>query len=241
MKRKCNYKMLLLLQGLLILIATFSGFGQAEKFGLTEKGSPKLQSYFSTLGKTLNNTLFSPYASEYAKIENIDTLKILNQIYGEIKIIKTDEQPKYISSYRYLCGDWTYFMSNSVRVYEIISIKDTLTNKVYIAILHNNPSTEIPLNFEGWQLTLFDKNFNLLSSYDFEKNNQLSAKLEGDMCYTDLRLVKGRIIVVITYTITGSGGFPEKGELYEFKINNEKLELLKSDRIKNGRLKSWMN
>lgn len=240
MKKK-KYHYLSTIRFATLIALSFLGFsGLGEKSILKEVISQDLQSYISTHGETLDSSLFSPYASEYSRIVKIDTVKIVKQIFGRFPKPISDDVPKYISSYRYSCGNWTYFKSNCVGVYEVLKIKDEVTNTVYIAVLHNSPHTEEDLKWEGWHLSIFDEKLDLLSSYDLEKKSPFSFVEEEDMCYTDLRVVKGNLIAVITYTITGSGGFPEKGQSFEFSIEKNNLKLIKSIRIRDGALKSWI-
>ena len=236
-----KYHYLYLIQFIvLITLSSLSFDNSGEKSTLIEINSQKLKSYILTHGKILNESLFSPYASEYAKIEKIDTVKIVNQIIGRLPIEHSNDIPTYISSYRYLCGDWTYFMSNSVGVYEVLKVKDTTTNSIYIAVLYNNPNIEEITKLNRWHLSIFNEDVGLISSFDLENKKPFDFVPGDDMIYTDLRVVKGSLIVVITYTQTGSGGFPERGQLFRFSIVANNFKLVESLPVKDGSKKNWL-
>lgn len=236
-----KYHYLCLIQFIVLITISSLGFGDSgEKSPLIELNSQKLKTYILTHGKILDERLFSPYASEYAEIEKIDTVKIVNQIFGSLAIEHSNDIPMYISSYKYLCGDWTYFMSNSIGVYEVLKVKDTTTSSIYIAVLYNNPNTDETMKVNGWHLSIFNEDIGLISSFDLENKKLFDSVAGDDMIYTDLRVVKGSLIVVITYTQTGSGGFPERGRLFKFSIVANNFKLVKSLPVKDGSKKKWL-
>jgi len=149
--------------------------------------------------------------------------------------------PNYISSYRYLCGNWTYFMSNSVCIYEILKIKDTLTNQIYIIVLHNSPLIENePLRLKGWHISIFSDQLDLIQSINLENKSPFRFLTDEDMVYTDLEIENGNILAVITYTFTGSGGAPERGYSFEVSLSGNVAKLVKTTPIKDGdRRKRW--
>jgi hypothetical protein len=199
---------------------------------LKEILSQEVKSYISTHGKTLDSTLFTPYASEYCEIEKISTNKIVKELFGSIPNNSSDDEPQYISSHRYLCGNWTHILSSSVCFYEVIKIKDTLTNQIYIAVLHNSPRTDEPLRLKGWHLSVFNDQFDLIQSVDLEKKSPFRFVSDEDMIYTDLEIENGNILAVITYTMTGSGGSPEKGYSFTISVLGNNVKLVKSSPIK---------
>jgi len=96
----------------------------SSNYVLQEINPQKLHSYISTHGEMIEG-LFAPYASEYCSIYDIDTSQIVKNLFGSMVSYSSNDYPKYISSYRYLCGNWTYFISNSVCIYEIIKFRDS--------------------------------------------------------------------------------------------------------------------
>ena len=222
----------------IILLLAFSSLcsivygGDKNKSALKEILSQEVKSYMSTQGETLEDTLFTPYASEYCKNEGISTDKLVKEIFGHIPDDLPNDMPQYISSYRYLCGNWTYFLSSSVCIYEVIKIKDTLTNRIYVAVLHNSLRTDEAMRLKGWHVSVFNEQIDLIHSVNLEKKSPFRFVSDEDMIYTDLEIENGNILAVITYTMTGSGGAPERGYSFEISVIGNKVDLIKSLSIK---------
>jgi len=88
-------------------------------------------------------------------------------------------------------------------------------------VLHNIPKSNDNLIKNNWHLAIFNSRMELMNLFNLEEIFSFDTLSDEDMLYTDLRVEKGNLTAVITYTFTGSGGFPEQGARFQFsRIDN---------------------
>lgn len=123
----------------------------------------------------------------------------------------------YVSSWSHIQGNWTYFTSSSLSVFEAIPIQLEEGKEPTLAVLHTDPY---------WRLSLLEKDGLIVQSIDLEEEAQVTpsrGQLGGDMVYTDLGVERGALRVSVAFAITGTGGFPLVGTVYTFGASEEEL------------------
>jgi hypothetical protein len=151
-----------MLKLLAAILASFFSFplaglsGQDETASLIEANANPPNDFTDTQGQTVDD-YFSPYAEAYLKSQEILPKRILNALFKDNLPEKSKGIERYISSYRYLSGNWTYFKSHSVVVYEALNVRNSATDKRILLLLYNTltPQSEQPQE-QGWRLAVMD-------------------------------------------------------------------------------------
>jgi hypothetical protein len=121
-----------------------------------------------------------------------------------------------------------------------LKIQDKAVRK-YLIILYNNlaPASE-PSQEKGWRLAVIDENLKVKQVFNLNRLSNQKTWFGGDMTYTDLRIIKGKLVSVITDVFSGSGGSPEQGFAFYFAAGSAGIQFIETKVIKEGRKREWI-
>jgi hypothetical protein len=206
------------------------------------------RAYEVTHGKVVEGR-FTPSAKEYALAAGVDTTDLIRLVVPVAPSQSSSGGARYISSYRYLNGDWTYILSSDVMVYEVLRVKEKNGNakgRELTAVLYNqNPPDAYEDLHSGWRLC-FMAGGKMLRTFNMDTlsmNWNWRGRPEyqgGDMTWTDLQVVHGELVAAVTNVMTGSGGFPEQGYAFFFRPSKTGIEFVRLLKINDGRKKEWL-
>ena len=224
----------------MLFICALYGFllGQDKEGYLIEVDQKWLGNFEQTHGRAIDG-FFSPYANEYLKAHKIPSKLIIKLLFNSNVATKTGH-PRLISSYPNISGNWTYFQSDSVVVYEALKVQDNAAKK-YLIILYNTlaPESE-PSQDKGWRLAVIDEDLKLKHVFNLNGLSNRETWFGGDMTYTDLNVRNGKLVSVITDVYSGSGGFPEQGFAFYFTAGSTGIKFVKTKVIKDGSQREWL-
>jgi len=177
--------------------------------------SPKLSAYRAGHGARLDQPL-APYVEEYLAAQGIKPQCVLEALFPN-RMPEPGDMHVLISSQRYMSGNWTYFRSAGVRVFEVAQIAPA-SELLLVLYAELSPDKLIINQFEAdWRMGLLDiRACRLLHLTGF--TTRIVHRVEGlwDMITTDLRLdhegdgTGTRIAAVVSYSHTGGGGAREQ-------------------------------
>jgi hypothetical protein len=174
---------------------------------------PTSREFAATHGKTLDSR-WAPYLETYAFEYDI----ILNSVLAPLMPRNVVESPVpwFISSHRRVGENWTYFLSSSVILFDLLKVRCSRGDEATIA-LYNVSAGEAA----GWRLAILRSDYSVARTYDLYAESGSQGPdvrdLIGDMIYTDLAVRENALWARIAYVVTGSGGFPEQGFEYSFQ------------------------
>lgn len=178
----------------------------APRVPLTDTGQSLAGDYVPTHGKVVDE-IAAPYVTEYARVNGIEMHRIIAALFP--KPPRAGDTPISISSYRRRTGDWTFFRSASVRIYELMRLRaaDSAGSLFLVLYAPSSPGDLILDRFEArWHLALFSSAYALLSNQQFVTRIRHREPGVWDMIYTDMSLSEGSPVVKILYAHTGGGG-----------------------------------
>ena len=162
--------------------------------------------YEATQGKEVTDFI-APYLKNFCKRENIDFDALIKKLFEDY--LRSDQfksfMPFFLSSEKYINGNWTYFTAKTPLIYEIEKVESEkfliLYSKLHPELILTNKESE-------WQMALIDVNLKIIDNESFftqwKYNNEYVAM--WDMIYTRLDVKDKKVIAKITYVHTGSGG-----------------------------------
>ena len=194
-------------------------------------GNPVDRDYLRTQGQTLQGTA-APYVEEYAKDNSIDLQRLGHVLFpkGYPPPPASGAPPVLISSYEYKRGDWTYFESRTVVLYDLLEIRGDEMEEPMLLLLysHATPDSIIIDRFEAeWRLALVNTGYQVISDVPFTTRIKHHEKGVWDMIYTGLTIENAAPVVRIMYTHTGGGGGRDQEFTFLFEIERQpRLKLL---------------
>ena len=185
--------------------------------------------YRATHAKVLREP-YTPYVEEFASMNKIDLTVLIDNLFpdGLPKQQDSLDRSRTLSSYRFLKGDWTFFRSNTVVLYELLRIavsdmKGELYLGLFSDLLPDAIITEPSL--KHWHIALIDSTLDILSNCAFSTPVTDFYEAKYDMLYTNLFVKDGKVFVQISYASTG-GTFTEEQEFtMEFEVMKKQLKL----------------
>lgn len=165
---------------------------------------------------------FAPYAFDDARKLGLDAQHVLTLLFPEGAPSPLDDltpPPAFISSHAHETGDWTYFMSATVLVYQIVSAGAPGGTLVLYSRSLPGRIIDNVLDVE-WRLALLDRGATaVLSETPFRTTmRRRSIDIERDMIYADLSVAANTARVEITYARTGSGSGREQSFVATFEV-----------------------
>jgi hypothetical protein len=184
------------------------GRGQAS----LQELPPKSRVYESTHGKTLND-VWAPYVEAYAGDYGV----VLNNVL--VRLLPQSVQKAaavwFVSSHRRVDGNFTYFVSNSVVLFDLLKVRCGQGDEALVA-LYNVAAGEK----DGWRLAVLRNDYSVAKTHDLPmKPSSKEDDLYGDMIYADLSVAENALSARVTYVVTGTGGYPEQG--FEYQLRQE--------------------
>lgn len=221
-----------ILAGILSLTAAFCGAQQAAsvptpsgQLSVTSAGNPVRGEYIQTQGKTVDG-IAAPYVAEYARDNAIDLQRLGKALFpkGFPKSPGSAGADVPISSYRYKTGDWTYFQSSTVLLYELLKVSLAHTSASMLLVLYSRsvPDAIVIDRFTAeWHLALVSDSYQVLSDLPFRTHIKHAEKGLWDMIYTDLAIEAAAPVVRIMYAHTGGGGGRDQEFTFHFDIEGQ--------------------
>ena len=241
MKYERASQWMVMLAGILSLMTAWCGAQQvasaltrSQQLRVTSVGNPVRGEYIQTHGQSVEG-IAAPYVAEYARDNSIDVQRLGRALFpkGFPKSSASAGAGVPISSYQHKTGDWTYFQSSTVVLYELLKIRGEDTSAPMLLVLYSRdtPNAIIIDRFTAeWHLALVSNTYRVFSDVPFQTHIKYEEKGLWDMIFTDLTIEGAAPVVRIKYAHTGGGGGREQEFTFHFGIEGQprRLKLLEA-------------
>jgi hypothetical protein len=176
---------------------------------------------------------WAPYAEDEARRLGLDPARVLATLFPDGAPSPVDPVttlPAMISSNAHITGEWTYFASATVLVYEAAPLALPAGRGAVVLYSRALPGRMTHDVFDAeWRLALFEvEGARLLADAPFRTRIPHHAPGLWDMIYADLA-VDGVVKVTITYVHTGSGGGRDQAFQARFRTEGAPPRLVLRD------------
>jgi hypothetical protein len=202
-----------------------SAVAPSQQLRIAKIGNPVRGEYIRTQGQTVRG-IAAPYVEEYARENGIELERLGKALFPKDfpKPPAPDSAGVPISSYQYKTGDWTYFQSSTVVLYELLKVRGVDTSAPMLLVLYSRetPDAIIIDRFTAeWRLAQLTGSYRVSSDVPFETQIKHEEKGLWDMIYTDLAIEDAAPVVRILYAHTGGGGGRDQEFTFHFVLERQ--------------------